>query len=265
MADGPTGILITGASSGLGRALALCYAGPGVTLVLHGRSRERLEKVAEPCIAAGAAVQLLVHDLTDVAGWRSALAQACGTITIDLALVNAGTAATTSGELESWQTIDAVLTVNLMAAIATVSVLAEPMRARGGGQIVLVSSLAAWVGMPLAPAYGASKAGLKCYGEALRGLMAPHGVGVTVVLPGFVDTAMSRNFPGAKPWMLSPDRAAQHIRASLARDPARISFPWPLALGMWALACMPPSWAQFILLRLGYARARRAGPTATGN
>ncbi len=255
-------VLITGASKGLGEALALQFAAPGVLLVLHGRDCGRLQSVSARCILQGATVQQLVHDLRDHPGWMEKLAAQCVRTPIDLLVVNAGIALTHLDGMEPWDDVSATLDVNLTAAIATATIGAAAMCARGKGQIALVSSLAAYVGMPQTPAYCASKAGLKAYGEALRARIARHGVGVTVVLPGFVATDMSARFPAATPFIVSSALAARHIAQALRRNPARISFPQPLAFGMWVLSILPPAWSQRILRVTGYAELRRAKPRA---
>jgi short-subunit dehydrogenase len=145
------------------------------------------------------------------------------------------------------------MAINALAAMATVAGLLPSMRRRGRGQIALISSLSAWYGLGLTPAYCASKAALKAYGEALGGWLAPHGIGVTVVLPGFVRSAMSDRFPGPRPFLITPDRAARCIRRGLERGRSRIAFPWPLALGMWCLAVLPSGLSRWILGRLGYS------------
>jgi short-subunit dehydrogenase len=145
-----------------------------------------------------------------------------------------------------------VIQVNIRAALATVCALVPAMRRRGAGQIALVSSIAAWHGVPLTPAYSASKAALKAYGEALRGALAPAGIEVNVVLPGFVRTAMSDKFPGPKLFMLSAEDAARRIVRGLARDRARISFPLLPSLFMRSLALLPAAAAQRILRSMGY-------------
>jgi hypothetical protein len=114
------------------------------------------------------------------------------------------------------------------------------MRARRSGQLALISSLAAYYGLPVTPSYCASKAALKAYGEAIRGWLASEGVRVSVVMPGYVESQMCREMPGPKPFLWSAERAAQHIRLGLARNRARISFPFPLNLGTWLLAVLPP-------------------------
>ena len=156
------------------------------------------------------------------------------------------------GEGESWQRIRNVIAVNLDAALATVAAVLPPMRERRAGQIALVSSLSAYRGLPLTPAYCASKAALKSYAEALRGPLAADGVAVNLVLPGFVASAMSDAFAGPKPLLMSPDRAARIIRRGLARNRSRIAFPIPLSWGMWWLALMPPALSGRILRALGY-------------
>jgi short-subunit dehydrogenase len=172
---------------------------------------------------------------------------------IDLAIVNAGiTSDVRTGE--SWPEVERLLQVNVFAAFATVGAVLPAMRGRGRGQIALVSSVAAWFGMPLTPAYSASKAALKAYGEALRGWLAPEGVQVNVVMPGFVKSAMSDRFPGPKRFMLEPQAAARLMVAGLERNEARISFPLAPSLFMWALGAMPAALAQRLIAALGYGR-----------
>jgi len=126
------------------------------------------------------------------------------------------------------------------------------MRRRGSGQIALVSSLAAWRGLPVTPSYSASKAGLKAYGEALRGALEPDGIKVSVVLPGYVQSPMCDLMTGHKPFLLTPDEAAIRIAKGLAANHGRIAFPFWLSLGTQWLSVLPDSVALWILKRLGY-------------
>jgi short-subunit dehydrogenase len=251
----PACVLITGASGGIGAALARVYAAPGRALILHGRDPARLAGVQQACEDRGARVESCLVDLSDPTATLIAIATLAERHRIDLAIVNAGITHSigAGGDGESWDDIQRVMVVNANAAMATVSALLPSMRQHGAGQIALVSSLSAWYGLGLTPAYCASKAALKAYGEALGGWLAPQGIGVTVVLPGFVRSAMSERFPGPRPFLMTPDQAALRIRQGLERDRPRISFPQPLAVGMWSLALLPAGISRWILGRLGYS------------
>jgi len=246
-------ILITGATSAIGSALARAYAAPGVVLYLHGRKTDILDTVAEQCRAKGAEVHTCVLDLREGEALENWLR---GLEALDLVIINAGmnTHASGLGELESWDEVEALVEVNLKAAMRIVHAVLPAMRAQGRGQIALVSSLAAYFGLPVTPTYSATKAGLKAYGEALRGWLAPEGIKVNVIMPGYVRSPMCQAMPGPKPFLWTPERAARAIKRGLARDRARISFPFPLNWGTWWLAVLPAGWSLRILRWLGYGR-----------
>ncbi len=244
-------IVITGATSAIGAALAVAYARPGVQLVLHGRNALRLEEVADGARALGAQVELLSFDLRDFATLRNALSRLP---VIDLLILNAGINTSTGpdGQAEPWDEVEPLLDVNLKSAMVAVHAVYPTMRARGRGQIALISSLAAYFGLPVTPAYSASKAGLKAYGEALRGWLMPYGIKVSVVMPGYVKSAMCDDMPGPKPFLWTPQRAAAAIRSGLQANRARISFPFPLNLGTWFLAVLPAGLSTRIVRWMGY-------------
>ena len=252
----PACVFITGASGGIGAALACAYAAPGTTLILHGRDVVRLAEVRRACEGRGAQVDLWVLDFSDLDGLATAVDGLAQRHPIDLAIVNAGITHSVgvAGQGESWADIERVMAINARAAMATVSGLLPSMQGRGAGQIALMSSLSAWYGLALTPAYCASKAAIKAYGESLGGWLGPQGIGVTVVLPGFVRSPMSDRFPGPRPFLMTADQAAQRIRRGLERGRARIAFPQPLALGMWCLAGLPAGLSRRILGLLGYAQ-----------
>lgn len=250
----PAHVLISGASGAIGGALALEYARMGCALELQGRAVRQLETLAEHCRALGAQVRTHVLDVRDHAALRQWLTDLCAEQVPDLLIVNAGMNTNIGPDRggEAWDVASAVIEVNLLAAMAMIDAALPALRKRGSGQIALVSSLAGYFGLPLTPSYSASKAGLKAYGEALRGWLGPEGIRVNVIMPGYVKSPMCDGMPGPKPFLWSPQRAARVIRNGLARDKARISFPFPLNWGSWWLAVLPASISVRILRWLGY-------------
>ena len=247
-------IVITGASGAIGQALALEYAAPDVTLHLQGRNLETLESLADQCENRGAIVHIETLDLfylNAVQDWAQRLCLNGGP---NLLILNAGLNihTTPAHPDESINDSQELLIVNLLSAIRLVQVCLPSMRTRGSGQIALISSLAAWRGLPKTPSYSASKAGLKAYGEALRTDLAPAGIRVNVVLPGYVDSPMSRAMPGPKPWLWTAERAARVIRLGLNQNKGRISFPSLLSTGCHALAIFPDSVSGWLLKKFGY-------------
>ena len=250
----PTCILITGASGGIGSALARTYAEPDVTLILHGRDGERLQSVAGTCRDQGASVHVKLLDVTDTDALRHWLTEISRALQPDLVVINTGITSHigADGRGESWEAIAEIVAVNLTAALATADAVLPMMRERRRGQIAFVSSLSAYFGLPLTPSYCASKTALKSYAEAWRGWLARENVGITVICPGFVESDMSQKFPGPRPFMISAEESAAIIKRRLRRNPARISFPFPLNFGMWWLAVLPPAVSLKILGWLGY-------------
>lgn len=254
MTDAPRCVLITGATGAIGKALALAYAAPGTTLVLHGRKAGVLNALGERCQALGATVELSSACLTDDAQRHAWLESLCARQVPDIVIASAGMNAHPSAtQLEPWTEVHTLLELNLKVPIAMSQWLVPAMQARGSGQLVFLSSLAAWHGLPLTPSYSASKAGIKAYGEGLRALLAPHGIGVSVVMPGYVSSAMCDAMPGPKPWQWPPERAARVIKQGVARNRARISFPFLLAVASWSLGVLPASLSQWLIRRLGFA------------
>ena len=256
----PRSIVITGASAGIGQALARAYAAPGVTLGLVARDAARLQTCAEQCRQAGATVvsgQLDVRDADAVAAWLTAFDDAHP---IELLIANAGVASTLSSTSD-WDDLARtreVFDTNFYGAFHTLRPVLDRLRARKHGHVAVISSLAAIRGMAISPAYCASKSAIKAYGESVRPLLAADGVRLSLVFPGFVKTAMSDVFPGDKPFLWSAEKAARYIRAKLESGRAEIAFPALLALGMRLLPLLPPLLGDRILDRLSYLpRAER--------
>ena len=250
----PQTILITGASGGIGGALALEYAQVGTMLILHGRNEARLRELREQCQGKGAVVEIAYFDARDHVALRRWLVGKSDAHPLDLVFANAGLNVNmgTSNEGEDWESVEALLDVNVRAAMATLHAVLPAMRARRSGQIAMISSLAAWRGLPETPSYSASKAAVKAYAEAMRDAVAADGVKINVVMPGYVHSQMAYDMPGPKPFMWTAEKAAKVIKRGLAQNRARISFPFPLNLGCWILAGIHPAVSGWILKRLNY-------------
>ncbi|MBN2855891.1 MAG: SDR family NAD(P)-dependent oxidoreductase [Halothiobacillaceae bacterium] len=252
MITNPRSILITGASGAIGAALAHSYAAPNVTLLLHGRDIARLQAVEQACLSLGAAVHCLPADLSAPDGARAWMAQVLATHTPDLVILNAGMNIHVQGAGENWLESEQLMQLNLLAVMGMADLVSRQMQQRQHGQIAFLSSLAGYFGLPVTPSYCASKAGVKAYAEAMRGFLAPRGIGVSVIMPGYVSSPMCAAMPGPKSFELSPDKAAKIIRRGLNRNQARISFPFPLNFGTWWLAVLPASISTWLVRLMGY-------------
>ncbi len=246
----PSNILITGASSGIGEALARDYAQKGRYLALSGRNEDRLEAVAKACRSFGAEVDAKPVDVTDRAACGRWIAEVDASHPLDLVIANAGTSSGSGGRGESEEQARHIFSVNMAGVLNTIWPAIGPMRERGRGQIAIVSSVSAFRGLPGAPAYAASKAAIKNYGEGLRGWLATDGVKVSVVCPGFVRTRITENNIYPMPFIMDADKAAHIIRRGLERDKARIAFPWPMYALVWFISALPPSWTDRLFRKL---------------
>jgi NAD(P)-dependent dehydrogenase (short-subunit alcohol dehydrogenase family) len=252
----PRSILITGASSGIGAALAAAYAAPGVTLHLGGRDRRRLSLVVDRCRLLGAVAIGTAQDVTDAAAMARWINAADARATLDLVVANAGVSTVTTGTGDDGPAATRrMFAVNVDGVLNTVLPALERMRAREQrrgrwrGQIAIVSSLAAMRGMPGAPAYSASKAAEKAWGEGLAVRLAPEAIAVSVILPGFVDTPMTRGNYFRMPMLWSVEKAARAIRRGLRRRKRRIAFPLPMYFGAWLLGALPLAVSDWLLAR----------------
>jgi short-subunit dehydrogenase len=154
--------------------------------------------------------------------------------------VSAGTGE--DGQPEGLELAALQVRTNLLGVVHTIEPLLPAMIRRRQGQVAVVSSIAGLRGLPWSPGYSASKAGVRAYGEALRALLGPSGIAVSVVVPGFFDTPMTDRFEGPKPFMMSLERTASIVRRGIDRRRPRIVFPRLLALGNVATDLMP-AWA----------------------
>jgi short-subunit dehydrogenase len=244
-------ILITGASSGIGAALALAYAADGNRLALWGRNDDRLRETRARCVAQGSAVETECFDIADADRLRSSLETVDERTPLDLVILNAGIGGSIprSQVVQDPRATQEMAAVNFVAPIVAANLIAERMARRGHGHIVFVGSVAGSFPLPMAPAYSATKAGLALFAEALRMRLAPRGVVVTLVLPGFVDTPMSRSLTEAKPFLISADAAAKKIEKAVSRDARLVVVPWQFAVVQKIAGLLPRALVRSILLR----------------
>jgi short-subunit dehydrogenase len=242
-------VLITGASGALGGALALQLSRRGIRLLLWGRDPGRLEAIAAQCRDAGAVVRQRSLDLADTAAALAALAEDDSAQPIDWALLVAGQgdAVPTDAEVEPPAQVVRLAMVNFAVPAAMATALAAQMASRGKGRILLVGSAAAFHALPRAPAYAASKAGLARFTEALRVAVAPRGVTVTLVSPGFIDwPGGGRPVPG---FLLLPlETAARRILAAFNAGSSHAIIPRRFVL-LLVLDRLLPGFARDALLR----------------
>ncbi len=243
-----TSIVITGASSGIGRALALDYAAPGVALAITGRDGVRLQAVAEACRAKGASVeagQIDVVDREHLAAWLTTIDD---THPVDLLVANAGVSIDKdNSSLDDFSIVRHTIDVNVGGVLNTVEPLIGRMMRRRRGQIGIVSSLAGFIGLPYSASYNASKAAVRVWGESIRYALKKYDIGVSVICPGFVVSRMTAQAPFPMPFLMSAERAAAIIRGGLARNKARIAFPVGTKAAVWFGGLLPGTWAARLL------------------
>lgn len=260
----PKSILITGASSGIGAALARAYSASDTILHLGGRNRARLEQVATDCKSLGARAIARTLDVRDHTGMARWIQEAWADRPLDLVIANAGVSGGTGAAgngcddrapSENEEQVRKIMAVNVDGVVNTVFPAIDRMLAGAvppsgtRGQIAIMSSLAGFRGFPGAPAYCASKAAVRSLGEGLRGLMAGNDIKVSVICPGFVQSPMTDANPYPMPFIMSSERAAMIIKDGLAQDRARIAFPRRLAAVVWLITAVPPSWTDPLLRR----------------
>ncbi len=240
----PRSILITGASSGIGAALACEYAGPGRALFLGGRNEARLAAVADDCRTRGATAEVAAIDVADGAAIAQWISQADDRVPLDLVIANAGVSAGTGTAGEPLDQAQRIMAINVDGVINPVHPALERFTLRQGsdrkGQIAMMSSLASFRGFAGAPAYCASKAAIRNYGEGLRNAYARAGIGVSVICPGFVHSRMTEQNDFPMPFVMKAERAARIIRRGLARNRGRIAFPWQMYGAAWLVQALPP-------------------------
>lgn len=232
--------VITGASSGIGRALALMLASQGCRVGLIARRQDKLEELSEEIRNAGGAAATACADVGD----RSATSAALESLRsrfgpIDLLIANAGVGMPTLLDPLNISDVEQMVRINFLGVIYSLEAVLPEMLRRGQGHVAAVSSLAAYKGLPGESAYCATKAGVNVYLEGLRIRLRGTGIAVTTICPGFVRTPMTDVNNFHMPWLLEADDAARRIVRALARRRKVFNFPWPMALAMKLTAWLP--------------------------
>jgi short-subunit dehydrogenase len=246
-------VLITGASSGLGRALALACAGPGTVLHCSGRDAARLGELAEAARAKGAAIRETVLDVRDADAMAAWIA---GAGRLDLVIANAGVSAGTGGGApESPAQTRLLVETNLLGVLNTVHPALAAMRAQAPGadgvrgRIAVIASIAAFVPASGAPTYCATKAAADAWTVATAAVAARDGVALTSVCPGYIRTPMTEGNRFPMPGLMDADRAAAIVLRGIARGRRRVVFPWWLGFAARLVALLPPRLSTALLGR----------------
>lgn len=232
-------VFITGASSGLGRGLSLHYAKEGATVFAAARRKDELQKLQQEAPSV-VPVPLDVQDTEAlVAAIRKAEEQSGGAL--DLVIANAGIGQPTSGRKMDWRAVKRIMDVNVTAACVTLAAALPKMVERNQGQIVAISSLAAFRGMPGNGSYCASKAALHVWMESVRVDLRRTRVRATTIYPGFVKTELTAKNKFPMPFLMELDDAVKVMTRGIARGAKRIAFPFPLAAATRTLGALPGS------------------------
>lgn len=232
--------LVTGASSGLGRGLALWLAKHGLRVFATGRRLPQLQELAAEAQAAGTTVEPVVMDVTDSDASQERIRgidAECGGL--DLVVANAGVGGVTNAKRMEWSHVRTIIDTNVTGAAATLCAVLPRMVERRRGHVVGVSSLAGIRGLAGHAAYSASKSFLATFLESLRVDLRGTGVRVTCVYPGFVKSEMTAKNRFPMPFLMETDDAVALMGRGILQGDAEVSFPWQLAAPMRLVKVLP--------------------------
>ena len=223
-------VLITGASSGIGRALALEWGRRGARLALTARRGEELLRLGEEIERAGGESLALPADVRVPEAMREVVERVRARWgRVDVLVANAGMSSTTAGTKLNAGEVGDVITINVLGVVNSVTAVLPSMLERGAGHLVAISSLASYRGLPKSGAYSASKAAVSTLFESLRVDLRKSNVAVTTIHPGFIRTPMTAGRKKKLPFLLEPEDAACRIIRAVERRARTYAFPWQLA------------------------------------
>lgn len=231
-------VFITGASSGIGAALARFYAAQGAIVGLVARREETLSKLAAEL---GSATWFRAGDVGDSAFMRQAATDFCAQHGLpDIVIASAGISVGTLGSApEDLAVLERILRTNVLGLAATLQPFVAPMRERGRGTLVGIASMAGWRGLPGGGAYSASKSAVITWLESLRVELRDSGVKVVTICPGYIDTPMTRVNPYRMPFLLAADVAARRIARAIETGRSLAVIPWQMRVASWGLRAAP--------------------------
>lgn len=235
-------VLITGASSGIGKALAEKLSATGTkVLFLCARDSARLSEVAETCRSMGAEVHQNVIDVKDKDALSNWMYDCDSIFPIELVFANAGVA---TGPEDDSNNVRNTFNINVIGVVNTVLPAIElfrkrPDSAKNKGQIAITASIAGYHGLPSCPAYSATKACVKAWGEGLRGMLARENIRVNTICPGFIRSRITDKNTCRMPFFMEADAAAEIIIHRLSKNIGLIAFPWPMRFAVWAMSVLP--------------------------
>ena len=246
-------ILITGASSGIGEALAIYYATSGATnLFICGRNAERLKSVADKCRQSGTQVFEKILDITDSSATEKWINSCQKIAPLELIFANAGVSTTQ----EIPDNIRRTFNTNVMGVVNTVLPSIEILKSAPQTQpkhIVITASIAGYHGLPACPSYSATKACVKAWGEALRiDLDKKYGINVSTLAPGFVRSRITDNNTCPMPFFMEANTAATIIAKRVEKNIGLIAFPWPMRFSAWLVSILPNTLSDFIYRHMPY-------------
>lgn len=243
-------VLITGASSGIGAALALVFAQNGVkNLFISGRNAERLQEIVLKCQKLGCRTEGKIIDVADKAEMKKWIDKCNQKAPLNLVFANAGVS---TGE-ETPENIYNTFNTNVMGVLNTVTPAVEIYKQRtteSAKIIAITASIAGYHGLSACPSYSASKACVKAYGEALRNSLRAENIAVNVICPGFVRSRITDKNTCPMPFFMEADKAANVIYQGIQKNVGLIAFPWPMRFGVWLLSILPNCLSDFIYSRL---------------
>lgn len=232
--------MITGASSGIGRGLAVELARRGAKLGLIARRVEALDELVGEIEALGSKAIAFPADVQNSGSLGEAVEGLSAELgPIDVLIANAGIGPTKDSALLRGEEVAEVININVIGAANSATAVVPEMVARGSGHLVVISSLAAYRGLPKSAAYCASKAAVSAFFESFRLDLEPRGINVTIIHPGFIKTALTSGRHAQLPFLMELDDAVKKIVRAIEKKKKTYSFPWQLATIVRAGMVMP--------------------------